>query len=59
MWMDGGGGVASHKPLSVITSGMDESHFTFMVFRYSPCKDNGQSHLVIRGRLKQLLSSPF
>lgn len=39
--------------------GMDESHFTFMVFCYSLCKDNGQGHLVIRGRIKELLSSPF
>lgn len=38
---------------------MDESHFTFMVFCYSLCKDNGRRHLVIRGRIKELLSSPF
>lgn len=38
---------------------MDESHFTFMVFCYSLCKDNGQSHLVIRGNIKELLTSTF
>lgn len=37
---------------------MDESHFTFMVLRYSLRKDNGRRHLVIRGGIKEL-SSPF
>lgn len=33
--------------------GMDESYFTFTLFCRSLCKDNGRSHLVISGGIKE------